>query len=124
MVAMSVAVSSSVAGQLVFLAYAGLLFSAWGLGTWAAVDAHSRPDWAFERVETTRSLWMSICVGFGFILPPVGIVCSLLYLLKIRPRVRGISRCTECHQALPQYASFCPGCGVALDRPAAVYTRN
>jgi len=54
-----------------------------GLGIWVAVDASSKPPWAFERAGQNKTLWI--------VLPLVGIfLCGLVTMKLTRFRGHGL----------------------------------
>jgi hypothetical protein len=58
---------------------------------WAAVDAASYPDWAFEAAGTTKVLWIVLPV-VGIFTCVVGIIAALLWFGSFKPRVFDASR--------------------------------
>jgi hypothetical protein len=57
------------------------------LGIWAAVDAGTKPTWAFERVGQSKTLWVVLpLVGF-FLCGIVTVVAAIVWFASIRPRV-------------------------------------
>jgi hypothetical protein len=56
------------------------------LCVWAAIDAGSKPDWAFEAAGTSKTLWIVLPL-VGFFVCFVGIVAALMWFLAYRARV-------------------------------------
>jgi hypothetical protein len=53
----------------------------------AAIDAGSKPDWAFEAARTSKTLWIVLPV-VGIFLFFVGVIALVLWFIVFRPRVR------------------------------------
>jgi hypothetical protein len=58
---------------------------------WAAVDAASYPDWAFDAAHTSKVLWIVLPV-VGIFMCVVGIVAAVLWFGLFKPRVVEASR--------------------------------
>jgi hypothetical protein len=57
------------------------------LGIWALIDASSRPEWAWQQVGSSRTLYIVlIAVGF-FVFGIVSLVTSIVYLTSTRHRL-------------------------------------
>ncbi len=54
---------------------------------WAAIDAGSLPDWAFEQAGTSKTLWIVLPV-VGIFVCFVGVIVALLWFATYRARVR------------------------------------
>lgn len=54
---------------------------------WAAVDASSYPDWAFDAAGTTKTLWIVLPI-VGVFVCFVGLAAVALWFGSFRPRVR------------------------------------
>ena len=57
-----------------------------GLCIWAAIDAASRPDWAFDAAGTSKVLWIVLPI-VGIFMCVVGLIASLLWFTTFRSRV-------------------------------------
>lgn len=57
------------------------------LAVWALADAATRPDWAFVAAGRKKVLWV-ILTASAFVVPLVGLLPSIVYLLAIRPKVQ------------------------------------
>ena len=66
---------------IILLALMGLALIVWGI-----VDAASRPEWAWQRANQSKVLWIFL-QAFGFFFAGLGIVLAIVYFLAIRPRV-------------------------------------
>jgi hypothetical protein len=71
---------------LLFITLGGL-----ALSIWAIVDAASRPSGAFVAAGSSKSLWIILVVLGTFFTSVIGTVLAIIYLARIRPRVRAIS---------------------------------
>jgi hypothetical protein len=60
---------------------------------WAAIDAGSQPEAAFEAVGTTKTLWIVLPL-VGMLVCFVGIVAAILWFTNYRPRVRAAAGLT------------------------------
>jgi hypothetical protein len=56
-------------------------------GVWTAVDASRRPDWAFERAGTSKTLWVVLPLVGVLLCGVVAIVSALVWFFKTRGRV-------------------------------------
>jgi len=83
----SVGLSGGSAFLIFWLFWVALLPVTWGLGIWAIIDASRRPEWAFESIKTSRTMWIVLCAVFSISFVPVGLTCSLIYLFSVRPKV-------------------------------------
>jgi hypothetical protein len=54
---------------------------------WALVDAAQRPDTAFRAAGQSKTLWI-VLSALGLVVPVLGPVLPVVYLLAIRPQVR------------------------------------
>lgn len=57
------------------------------LPLWAVVDAAKRPDSAFRSAGQNKTLWVLLSAA-GFVVPFLGWVLPVVYLVVIRPQVR------------------------------------
>ena len=57
-----------------------------GLCIWAAIDASSHADWAFEAAGTSKTLWILLPL-VGIFVCFVGIVAVLIWFTTFRSRV-------------------------------------
>jgi hypothetical protein len=62
-----------------------------GICIWAAVDASSQPEWAFEAAGTTKTLWIILPI-VGIFVCFVGIVAALMWFTVFRTRVVAAAR--------------------------------
>ena len=67
-----------------------VLVAAIAVPVWAIVDAARRPSSAFERAGSSKVMWLSLLIVFGVLAFFVATVLGVVYLLIIRPRVRGV----------------------------------
>ena len=59
----------------------GLALIVWGIR-----DAASRPEWAWQRANQSKVLW--ICLqAFGLFFAGLGLVLTIAYFVAIRPRL-------------------------------------
>jgi hypothetical protein len=54
---------------------------------WALVDASGRPEAAFRAAGQNKTLWI-VLSAVGLVVPGLGPVLPVVYLLAIRPQVR------------------------------------
>jgi len=71
-----------------FFGWMVLGITSYGIGIWAFIDATKGSDRAFEMAGTTKTTWLVLIAVLTFMLGPVGLVASILYLTKTRPKVR------------------------------------
>ncbi len=65
-----------------------------GIPVWGLLDAASRPDWAWERVDQNKVRWIFLqALGVAPFLI-IGFVCSVFYLAAIRPKLRSAQAST------------------------------
>jgi hypothetical protein len=57
----------------------------------AAIDAASQPEWAFEAVGTTKTLWIVLPI-VGIFVCFVGIIAAVLWFTNYKPRVIDATR--------------------------------
>lgn len=75
--------------MLVFFAvYALSLLGAYGFGIWALVDTIRHRDDEFEAVGSNRGLWLVLLLVGLVVCQPVALVAGLIFVVKVRPRVR------------------------------------
>jgi hypothetical protein len=58
---------------------------------WAAVDAASQPEWAFEAAGTTKTLWIVLPI-VGIFVCFVGIIAAVLWFTNYEPKVLDATR--------------------------------
>jgi hypothetical protein len=75
----------SVIGLAVVLLLLLITFAIPGLCIRAAVDAASQPEWAFEAVGTTKTLWM-VSPIVGIFVCFVGIIAAIPWFTNYKPR--------------------------------------
>lgn len=56
------------------------------LTVWALLDAARRPEWAWALAGRRRVVWIA-AILFGAMALVVGVVVSLVYLVRVRPEV-------------------------------------
>jgi hypothetical protein len=56
------------------------------LGIWVAVDASSKPDAAFERAGTSKTLWIVLPL-VGIFVCVMSIIVAIIWFTAIRPKV-------------------------------------
>ena len=56
------------------------------LTVWALLDAARRPEWAWALAGRRRVVWMA-AILFGAMALVVGLVVSVIYLVRVRPEV-------------------------------------
>jgi hypothetical protein len=56
------------------------------LGIWVAVDASSKPDAAFERAGTSKTLWIVLPI-VGIFVCLMEVVVAIIWFAAIRPKV-------------------------------------
>jgi hypothetical protein len=89
--------------DLIALLALGLIYTAFALGIFTFVDALIRPAAAFPAAgKLTKPIWASITGVAALVLVPIffglftffgipALVASLVYLVDVRPAVRGVS---------------------------------
>ncbi len=55
-------------------------------GLVTTIDVSSRPDWAFERAGTSKTLWVVLPIA-GLVFGVVTIVAAIVWFTTVRPRV-------------------------------------
>jgi hypothetical protein len=68
-----------------------MAFAIPALCIWAAVDASSQPEWAFEAVGTTKTLWIVLPI-VGIFVCFVGIIAAVLWFTNYKPKVLDATR--------------------------------
>ena len=53
---------------------------------WAAIDAASQPEWAFEAAGTSKTLWIVLPI-VGIFVCFVGIIAAILWFGTYKPKV-------------------------------------
>jgi hypothetical protein len=61
------------------------------LTVWAVADAISRPSSAFAAAGSNKAMWIALIVVFWLLTDIVGAILAVVYLARIRPRVRAIT---------------------------------
>jgi hypothetical protein len=61
------------------------------LMVWAVADAISRPTGAFAAAGSNKALWIALVVISWLLTGIVGAILAVVYLARIRPRVRAIT---------------------------------
>jgi hypothetical protein len=56
------------------------------LGVWVALDASGKPDVAFERAGTSKTLWIVLPI-VGIFVCLMSVVVAIIWFAAIRPRV-------------------------------------
>jgi hypothetical protein len=56
------------------------------LSAWALLDAARRPEWAWALAGRRRVVWLA-CILFGAMVLVIGLVVSVVYLVRVRPEV-------------------------------------
>ena len=67
-----------------------VLVAAIAIPIWAIVDAIRRPSSAFERAGSSKVMWLSLLIVFAVLAFFVAAVLGVVYLVRIRPRVRAM----------------------------------
>ena len=57
-----------------------------GRGVWAAIDASSQPEWAFEAAGTSKTLWIVLPI-VGIFVCFVGIIAAILWFGTYKAKV-------------------------------------
>jgi hypothetical protein len=56
------------------------------LGIWVAVDAGGKPDAAFERAGTSKTLWIVLPI-VGIFVCLMEVIVAIIWFVAIRPKV-------------------------------------
>ena len=56
-------------------------------GLVTTIDVSSRPDWAFERAGTSKTLWIVLPIAGVAICGVVTIVAAIVWFTTVKPRV-------------------------------------
>jgi len=78
-------VIGSVGGAVVATLLAGVPLA---LSVWALLDAAGRPEWAWALAGRRRVMWIA-AILFGVLTLVVGLVVSVVYLVRVRPEIAG-----------------------------------
>ena len=62
------------------------------LALWAIMDALVRPDSQWREADQNKTAWVIALLAAPFVLFPVGIMVSLVYLFGIRSRLARVAR--------------------------------
>lgn len=54
---------------------------------WAIIDASMKPSRVFVAAGSSRAMWISLMAVFVLFVAPIAAIISIVYLLKIRPKV-------------------------------------
>ncbi len=73
--------------ELLILAVIPLVLLGFLLPLWAAIDAAGRPEWAFERAGTNKTLWIVLPIVGIFACGLVGLVSAILWFASYRRKV-------------------------------------
>ena len=57
------------------------------LGIWAAIDAGTKPRWAFERAGQNQTLWIVLPLVGIFLCGLITLVAGIMWFASIRPKV-------------------------------------
>jgi MFS family permease len=76
-------VIGSAGGAVVATLLAGVPLA---LSVWALLDAAGRPEWAWALAGRRRVMWIA-AILFGVLTLVVGLVVSVVYLLRVRPEI-------------------------------------
>jgi hypothetical protein len=68
-----------------------LVFVIPGFCIWAAIDAASKPEWAFEAAGTSKTLWIVLPL-VGIFVCFVGVIAALMWFSTFRAKVTEASR--------------------------------
>lgn len=68
-----------------------LLAAPLAISVWALLDAARRPRWVWAFTGRSQVVWMSI-IMFGILTIIIGIIVSLIYLVKIRPQLAAVEK--------------------------------
>jgi vacuolar-type H+-ATPase subunit I/STV1 len=76
-------VIGSAGGAVVATLLAGVPLA---LSVWALLDAAGRPEWAWALAGRRRVMWIA-AILFGVLTLVVGLVISVVYLVRVRPEI-------------------------------------
>jgi hypothetical protein len=76
-------VIGSAGGAVVATLLAGVPLT---LSVWALLDAAGRPEWAWALAGRRRVMWIA-AILFGVLTLGVGLVVSVVYLVRVRPQI-------------------------------------
>jgi vacuolar-type H+-ATPase subunit I/STV1 len=76
-------VIGSAGGAVVATLLAGVPLA---LSVWALLDAAGRPEWAWALAGRRRVMWIA-AILFGVLTLVVGLVVSVIYLVRVRPEI-------------------------------------
>ena len=71
----------------VFFILVFLVLLCFGVSACALADIASKPDSAFVRVGTSKTMWVVLIAAFIVLMAPVALVLSLVYLSSVRPKL-------------------------------------
>jgi hypothetical protein len=74
------------------------------LGIWVAVDAGTKPQWAFERSAQNKTLWIVLPLVGIFLCGVVTVVAAIIWFASIRPKVVAASSGELPSVSPPQWA--------------------
>ena len=81
----------TVIGLAVALLIVLIAFAIPALCIGAAIDAASQPEWAFEAVGTSKTLWIVLPI-VGVFVCFVGIIAAILWFANYKPKVLDATR--------------------------------
>jgi hypothetical protein len=58
---------------------------------WAIIDAATRPTPAWQAAGQSKPLWLSLIIVTTLLTGLIGLILSIVYLIVIRPKVRGVT---------------------------------
>jgi hypothetical protein len=64
---------------------------------WGFVDVVRRPSAAFKTAGSSKRMWVALLAVFGVLLPYIGAIVALVYMLAVRPRIRAVMDRTGNH---------------------------
>ena len=64
-----------------------VLLALTALGIWAAIDASTKPTWAFQRAGQSKALWIALPVIGIFLCGLITLVAAIMWFASIRPKV-------------------------------------
>jgi hypothetical protein len=79
------AVIAEVIGPDILIVFGFLLIPVL-LGIWVAVDAGGKPDVAFERAGTSKTLWIVLPI-VGIFICVMSVIVAIMWFAAIRPKV-------------------------------------
>lgn len=74
---------------ILWVIWVALLPLTWALGIWVVIDALRRSEQDFDEIGSSRALWIILPAVLSISFVPAGLTCSLIYLLRVRPKLKG-----------------------------------